>query len=134
MPDRDGKEESMRTVIVSVINISSILLIIMTHNTVNQESMRKTELSDALTAAMEQTMTEVMEKESYGIDDRNEFVAAFLQAMLLKVDSSISLTVLIHKLDKERGTMEVETVGEYVLPDRRKKQISIRRQIVFAGT
>lgn len=124
----------MRTVIVSVINISSILLIIMTHNTVNQESMRKTELSDALTAAMEQTMTEVMEKESYGIDDRNEFVAAFLQAMLLKVDSSISLTVLIHKLDKERGTMEVETVGEYVLPDRRKKQISIRRQIVFAGT
>lgn len=124
----------MRTVIISVINISSILLIVMVHNTVNKESVRNTELSDALTVAMDQTMTEVMEKQSYGMDNRNELVAAFLQAMLQKVDSSISLTVLIHKLDQEKGTMEVETVGEYILPDKRKKRISIRRQIVFAGT
>lgn len=124
----------MRTVIVSVIHVSSIVLIIMVHNAVNGESMRRTELSDALAVAMDQTMAEVMEKDSYGINDRNQMVAAFLQSMLQKVDSSINLTVMIHKLDKDKGTMDVEVVGEYSLPGQGKKQISIRRQIVFAGS
>ena len=123
----------MRTVIICVIYISSILLIVMIHNTVNGESLRKKELSDALAVAMDQTMTEVMEKDGYGINARNQLVAAFLQSMLQKVDSNINLTVMIHKLDKEKGMMEVEAVGEYRLPDLGKKQISIRRQIVFAG-
>lgn len=123
----------MRTVIVSVIHVSSIVLIIMVHNAVNGESLRRTELSDALAVAMDQTMTEVMEKDSYGINDRNQMVAAFLQSMLQKVDSSIDLKVMIHKLDKDKGTMDVEAVGEYRLPGKGKKQISIRRQIVFAG-
>ena len=123
----------MRTVIICVIYISSILLIVMIHNTVNGESLRKKELSDALAVAMDQTMTEVMEKDGYGINDRNQLVAAFLQSMLQKVDSNINLTVMIHKLDKEKGMMEVEAVGEYGLPDLGKKQISLRRQIVFDG-
>ena len=74
----------MRTVIICVIYISSILLIVMIHNTVNGESLRKKELSDALAVAMDQTMTEVMEKDGYGINDRNQLVAAFLQSMLQK--------------------------------------------------
>ena len=121
----------MKTVIISVIGISSILLTVMIHITVNEESIRKAELEEAV--AMDQTMTEVMEQGSYGIGSRNELVAAFLQAMLQKVDKNIDLTVLIHRLDKSRGTMDIEAVGEYLLPDHKKKRISIRRQVVFAG-
>jgi len=123
----------VKTVIISVIGISSILLTVMIHITVNEESIRKAELEDALAVAMDQTMTEVMEQGSYGIGSRNELVAAFLQAMLQKVDKNIDLTVLIHRLDKSRGTMDIEAVGEYLLPDHKKKRISIRRQVVFAG-
>lgn len=123
----------MKTVILSVISISSILLVVMIHTTVNEESVQTAEVSDALASAMNQTMTEVMEQGSYGISSRNELVAAFLQAMLQKVDKNISLTMKIHKLDERKGTMDVEAVGEYVLPDSNKKRISIRRQVVFAG-
>lgn len=123
----------MRTVILSVISISSILLVVMIHTTVNEESVQTVEMGDALAVAMNQTMTEVMEQGSYGISDRNELVAAFMQAMLQKVDQNISLTMMIHELDERKGTMDVEAVGEYVLPGCKKKSISIRRQIVFAG-
>ncbi len=123
----------MKTVVLSVISISSILLVVMIHITVNEESVQTVEVSDALASAMNQTMTEVMEQGSYGISSRNELVAAFLQAMLQKVDKNISLTMRIHHLDERNGTMDVEAVGEYILPDRNKKQISIRRQVVFAG-
>ena len=51
----------MKTVIISVIGISSILLTVMIHITVNEESIRNAELEDALAVAMDQTMTEVME-------------------------------------------------------------------------
>lgn len=123
----------MRAVIILVINISSILLVIMIHNTVNEESGREIELKDALAVAMDQTMTEVMEQGSYGIRNRNELVAAFLQSMLQKVDRTTSLTVKIHKLDKERGTMDVEAVGEYMLPSQKKKRVSVRRLVAFTG-
>ena len=77
----------MRTVIISVIGISSILIVVMIQTTVNMESRYYEEINDALAVAMSQTMTEVMEQESYGIQNRNEMIAAFLQSMLQKVST-----------------------------------------------
>lgn len=123
----------MRTVMISVIGISSILLVVMIHNTINTESIRSEEITDALSTAMYQTMSEVMEQSSYGIGDQNEMMAAFLQAMIQKMDSEISLTVMIHQFNYETGMMDIEAVGEFLLPDQKKKKISVRRQIAFAG-
>ncbi|MCH5266347.1 MAG: hypothetical protein J1F02_10640 [Lachnospiraceae bacterium] len=123
----------MRTVIVSVIGISSVLLVVMIQSTINTEALRSEEISEALSTAMVQTMSEVMERESYGIENRNEMIAAFLQAMIQKVNSDISLTVKIHQLNYETGTMEVEAQGEFLLPDHKKKRVSVRRRIAFAS-
>lgn len=123
----------MRTVIVSVIGISSILLVVMIQTTINMKSIRYEEVSDALGTAMSQTMSEVMEQDSYGIQDRNEMIAAFLQSMLQKINSDIDLTVKIHQLNYETGKMDVEAIGEYLLPNHQRKSISVRRQIALAG-
>ncbi len=119
----------MRTVIISVIGVSSILLSVMIHMTINEEARCQEELQTALGTAMYQTMAEVFEQNSYGIQSRNEMVAAFLQSMLKKAGSDMSLTICIHKLDKESGVMDVEAIGEYQLPDKQKKRISVRRKI-----
>lgn len=123
----------MRTVIISVIGISSILIVVMIQTTVNMESRYYEEINDALAVAMSQTMTEVMEQESYGIQNRNEMIAAFLQSMLQKVSTDIDLTVKIHQCNYETGKMDVEAIGEYQLPDYRKKSVSVRRRIAVAG-
>lgn len=123
----------MRTVIISVIGISSILIVVMIQTTVNMESRYYEEINDALAVAMSQTMTEVMEQEGYGIQNRNEMIAAFLQSMLQKVSTDIDLTVKIHQCNYETGQMDVEAIGEYQLPDYRKKSVSVRRRIAVAG-
>lgn len=123
----------MRTVIISVIGISSILIVVMIQTTVNMESRYYEEINDALAVAMSQTMTEVMEQESYGIQNQNEMIAAFLQSMLQKVSTDIDLTVKIHQCNYETGQMDVEAIGEYQLPDYRKKSVSVRRRIAVAG-
>ncbi len=123
----------MRTVIISVIGISSVLLVVMIQSTINTEALQRESLANALSASMEQTMSEVMERESYGIENRNEMVAAFLQAMIQKVNSDVDLTVKIYQLNYETGTMDVELRGEFPLPDKKKKTVAVRRKVAFAA-
>lgn len=123
----------MRTVIISVIGISSVLLVVMIQSTINTEALQRESLANALSASMEQTMSEVMERENYGIENRNEMIAAFLQAMIQKVNSDVDLTVKIYQLNYETGTMDVELRGEFPLPDKKKKTVAVRRKVAFAA-
>ncbi len=123
----------MRTVVIAVISISSMLFVIMIQSTVNTVTRHKESLEGAMTAAMYQTMSEVMERDSYGIRDANQMVAAFLQAMIQRMDTDMDLTVKIYDVDRERGRMDVEAVGCYELPNHKKKEVRVRRQIVFEG-
>lgn len=121
----------MRTIVISVISISSMLFVIMIQSTVNWERRQEESMENAVSLAMYQTMSEVMEQDSYGIQDSNQMIAAFLQAMIERMDAGIDLTVRVHQLDYERGRMELEAIGSYELPNHKKKTITVRRQIAF---
>ncbi len=119
----------MKTVMISVIGVSSLLLVILTQTAINEQSVYEEELNAALSTAMKQTMTEVFERNCYGMTNRNEMIAAFLQAMTKKVSDRVSLTVRIHSFDEQKGIMDVEAIGTYVLPDFREKSISVHRKM-----
>lgn len=121
----------MRTIVISVISISSMLFVIMIQSTVNWERRQEESLENALASAMYQTMSEVMEQGSYGIRDSNQMMAAFLQAMLERMEEGVDLTVRVHQFDYERGRMDLEVIGCYELPNQKKKTITVRRQIAF---
>jgi predicted RNA-binding protein Jag len=123
----------MRTVVISVISISSMLFVIMIQSTINMEVRKKESLENAMSAALYQTMSEVVEQESYGICNANQMVAAFLQAMITRMDTDMDLTVNVHQVDYERGEMDVEAIGTYELPNHKNKTIIIRRKIAFVG-
>lgn len=88
-------------------------------------------MEESLSKAMDQTLSEVMEKSSYGIRNRNEMMAAFLQAMLRKIRDNIDLTVKIYHVDYTLGQMDVEIVGEIDSGDRKSRKIAIRRKMIF---
>ena len=121
----------MRTLILSVIGASSVFMIVMIHGTINTESILKREVEDSLSEAMMQTMTEIADQNSYGIDDRNEMIAAFMQAMIVKLDRDLDLTVTVHHCDYEKKLMDIEVTGNFCLPDKRTKAVSVRRQVVL---
>lgn len=121
----------MRTVIISVIGISSFFLIVMIQKNINARTWEREELEESLSKAMDQTLSEVMEKSSYGIRNRNEMMAAFLQAMLRKIRDNIDLTVRIYHVDYTLGQMDVEIMGEIDSGDRKSRKIAIRRKMIF---
>ena len=121
----------MRGIIAIVISMSSIWALVMTYQTVGKEECMEQQMESALSVAMYQTMSEVMEKNSYGIENRNEMMAAFLQAMIKKVDSEMDLTVYIHDFQYDTGIMDVEAIGEFVVPGEKCRKVSVRRQVEF---
>lgn len=121
----------MRTVIVSVIGISSLFLVVMIQRNINARTWEREEVEESLSSAMEQTLSEIMEKNSYGIQNRNEMIAAFLQAMLRRIQEDVDLTVRIHHFNYVLGQMDVEVMGEIKRKGGNSHRITLRRKLVF---
>lgn len=121
----------MKTMIVNVIGISSFFLVVIIQKNINFQTWEREELEESLSFAMEQTLSEVMEKNHYGIEDRNEMIAAFLQAMLRRIREDVNLTVRIHELNFGLGQMDVEILGEIRRKGKSSKKIILRRKMVF---
>lgn len=98
----------MKSIVISSICISSILLVLTIQSEVNRTASYKQELEEALSLSVSQTLKEVMEQESYGIEDRNQFIAAFLQALVMKTNSDADMTVSVISADMEKGMLDIE--------------------------
>ena len=80
---------------------------------------------------MSQTMKEVMEQESYGIQNKNEFIAAFLQALVMRTNSDVDMTVNVITADMEQGLMDIEVTEKISFLNMKEKEIKVRRTVVF---
>lgn len=121
----------MRTIVISMIGIGSILFVVMIQHTASKRMWSYERAENSLSSAMEQTMLEVMEESHYGIENRNEMLAAFLQSMIVKWNHEIDLTVLVHKMDYDKRQMDVEVCGRINLDEEKEQMVRVRRKIVF---
>lgn len=126
----------MKSVVLSAICISSVLLVLAVQSGQNSMSCYKQELEEALSIAVSQTLKEVFEQDSFGIEDRNQFIAALLQALIVKTNSDADMEVCILTADIERGLLDIEVKER--LPEEqssvllgRGREIAVRRTVVF---
>lgn len=121
----------MRTIVISMLGIGSILFVVMIQHTASKRMWTYERAETSLSSAMEQTMSEVMEESHYGIENRNEMLAAFLQSMITKWDREIDLTVFVRKMDYDKRQMDVEVCGRMNLDEEKEEMVRVRRKIVF---
>lgn len=121
----------MKSVIVSSVCISAILLVLAIHTVIDGKTANLQELEDSLAVSVSQTMKEVMEQESFGIQDKNEFIAAFLQALVMRTNSDVDMTVNVISADMEQGIMDIEVTEKISYLNMKEKEITVRRTVVF---
>ena len=121
----------MKTIVISMIGIGSILFVVMIQHTASKRMWSYERAETSLSSAMEQTMSEVMEENHYGIENRNEMLAALLQSLIAKWNHEIDLTVLVHKMDYDKRQMDVEVCGRMNMDEGKEETVSVRRKIVF---
>lgn len=120
----------MRTVIVSVIGISSLFLVFIMQQKINQDSWLEEEFEDSVSMAMNDTVTEMTESEQNELSNQNEWMAFFLQSMIMRLDREIDLTVKIYCFDSALGQIDVEVIGRCEMADGKEIVKSIRRKLV----
>ena len=119
----------MKTIIVSVIGISSIFLVAMIQNNINTKTWQEEQLENSLAEAMSQTMEEVIFGGGYGISNQNEMMAAFLQAMIRKLDGKADVTIKVHDINFALGQMDIEAIGSYRMTNGKTCKVSVRRNL-----
>ena len=119
----------MRIIVVSIVSLIVILYGVVMHSLINSQSLRETELRDALSVSISQTMEEVM-GDGYGMDSKETVVAAFLQGLFQKINSNVDLTVNILELDLDEGLFDVEVIAAYEDIKGQQKEYSIRRTMI----
>lgn len=126
----------MKSIILCAICISSVLLVLAVQSGQNSMTCYKQELEEALSIAVSQTLKEVFEQDSFGIENRNQFVAAFLQALIVRTNSDADMEVCILTADVERGLLDIEVKeklpeGQSSVLLAKDREIIVRRTVVF---
>lgn len=121
----------MKSVILSSVCISAVLFVLAIQSVIDGKTSYKQELEDSLAVSVSQTVREVMEQESFGIENRNEFIAAFLQALVLRTNSDVDMTVNVISTDLEKGLMDIEIREKVSFLNVSEQEIAVRRTVIF---
>lgn len=121
----------MKSVIISSVCISAVLFVLAIQSIIDGKSSYTQELEDSLAVSVSQTMKEVMEQESYGIENKNEFIAAFLQALIMRTNSDVDMTVNVISADMENGLLDIEVRERVSFLNMYDQEIAVRRTVIF---
>lgn len=94
-------------------------------------SNREMELADNLPAAVEETVSDLMEEKNYDITSENEMIADMVEDLSRKLDSNSDITVNIENIDDAKGLMSIKVVASYQHPNGKEGSVSCERTVVF---
>lgn len=94
-------------------------------------SARITEVENGLTEAMESSLKNVMEQKAYKINNSDEFIADFLETLLMQLQSESDVTVHILKQDMKKGLLSVEVIETYAHPNGETGTVSVCRTVIL---
>lgn len=94
-------------------------------------SNREMELADNLPAAVEETVSDLMEEKNYDITSENEMIADMVEDLSRKLDSNSDITVNIENIDVTKGLMSIKVVASYQHPNGKEGSVSCERTVVF---
>ena len=121
----------MKQMVFGLIAVTMVVLFLTIIITVHGRTLRSSEVSQSLSEAMQTTMNHLLSQNSYSISDTDEFIADFLEAFLIQVNSDSDITVHILEADVQKGLLSVEVVETYTHPNGEKGQVSACRTILL---
>ncbi len=115
----------MKQVIFGVMCSFIVVLVIVAVMTVEGRSTRENEADNALSAAVDEVMENLLTKKKYNIENNEEFVADFCEALLEQIqagsdkdsDKNLSVQVDIAGVDYEKGLLSVHVTEKFTHPN-----------------
>lgn len=112
------------------ITISAIISIVIVM-TLCGTNMRKNELNRAVDSALQDTVENQFDSKTYSVSSNDEFIADFMEALLVQINSDCSIKVNILDVDYQKGLLSVEVIEKYKHPIGTEGQVSVKRTVIM---
>ncbi len=110
--------------IIAVMVIAGVMI-------VSGKDVRENETDKALNTAVEQSLKQLKTYGGYEIENSQELVADFQQALLMHISSDADIQVKILAADEKKGVLDVEVRAAYKTVNAKEKQTVCRKTVVL---
>lgn len=121
----------MKNVIIASGLVLIIILTAVISLTVYSHNTRQNEVEEALAVAVEQALENLKISPEYPVQNEKEFLADFVQRLVLGLNSDSDITVNILAVDYEKGLLDVEVVETYQQLIGKRGTASYRKTVIL---
>lgn len=114
----------------SVITMCGVLFLVIVM-TLSGKQLRANELRDAVDNALISTVENQFDEKSYNVNNTDEFIADFMQALLIQINSDCNIEIRILNVDQVKGLLSVEVIEHFYHPIGTEGQISVQRTVIM---
>lgn len=112
---------------ITVCSIISIVIVMTLWGT----NMRQNELNRAVDSAIKDTVENQFDDTTYSVNSNDEFVADFMEALLVQINSDCSVVVNVLDVDYQKGLLSVEVIEKYIHPIGTEGNVSVKRTVIM---
>ena len=112
------------------ITICAILSIVIVM-TLCGTDVRQNELNRAVDSALQETVENQFDSKTYSVSSNDEFIADFMEALLVQINSDCGIKVNVLDVDYQKGLLSVEVIEKYKHPIGTEGQVSVKRTVIM---
>lgn len=112
---------------ITICSMISIIIIM----TLSGTSIRQNELNVAVDSAIKDTVENQFDDTTYSVSSNDEFVADFLEALLIQINSDCTVVVNVLDIDHRKGLLSVEVIEKYRHPIGTEGKVSVKRTVIM---
>ena len=112
---------------ITICSIISIVIVM----TLCGTNMRQNELNRAVDSAIKDTVENQFDDTTYSVNSNDEFVADFMEALLVQINSDCSVVVNVLDVDYQKGLLSVEVIEKYIHPIGTEGNVSVKRTVIM---
>ena len=112
---------------ITVCSIISIVIVM----TLCGTNIRQNELNRAVDSAIKDTVENQFDDTTYSVNSNDEFVADFMEALLVQINSDCSVVVNVLDVDYQKGLLSVEVIEKYIHPIGTEGNVSVKRTVIM---
>lgn len=112
---------------ITICSIISIVIVM----TLCGTNMRQNELNRSVDSAIKDTVENQFDDTTYSVNSNDEFVADFMEALLVQINSDCSVVVNVLDVDYQKGLLSVEVIEKYIHPIGTEGEVSVKRTVIM---
>lgn len=121
----------MKTAIVSCVLAFLLVITSLILFTIYGQNTRQNELEDSLSITIEQALENLKTNQNYSVANTEEFVADFVENLIISIDSDSEVKVEILSVDYEKGLLDVNVTETFDQPNGSVSSISCRKTVIL---